>query len=188
MVELCQDCNMNIVGIIDNELTGSYYGIPVIGRDSDAEILFTQYHRAKIIITPDSPVLRKKLVNFYQEIGYEFVTVLSPYARISRSASIGLGTIVQAGVNISSAAEIGRFCKLNTNCNVMHDNRVGDFSTIAPNAVCLGRVSIGQYAYVGANSTILPEIIIGHNSIVGAGAVVTHNVADGRTVKGVPAK
>ncbi len=188
MVELCQDCDMNIVGIIDNELTGCYYGIPVIGKDRDAETLFPQYNGAKIIVTPDSPILRKKLATFYQEIGYEFATVVSPYARISPTASIGLGTIVQAGVNISSATEIGRFCKLNTNCNVMHDTIVGDFSTIAPNAVCLGRVSIGQYTYVGANSTILPEIKIGYSSTVGAGAVVTRNVADCITVKGVPAK
>lgn len=188
MIELCEDCGHHIVGIIDNDLIGNYCGYPVIGKDYDAEALFMKYGKAKIIITPDLPKLRRKLVEIYKAIGYSFMTVISPYARVSRSAIIGEGTVVQAGVNISSATKIGKFCKLNTNCNIMHDNIVGDYATIAPNAVSLGRVSIGQVSYIGANSTILPNIVVGNNSIVGAGAVVTNNVLSCTTVKGVPAK
>lgn len=188
MIELCEDCDLNIIGIIDNEKKGFYNRIPILGKDSDAKELFIKYNKAKIIITPDSPVLRKKLVEYYKSIGYDFITVVSPYARVSRSAMIGEGTVVQAGVNISSASVIGRFCKLNTNSNIMHDNFVGDFTTIAPNAVTLGRVHVGHSTYVGANSTILSEIHVGNYSIIGAGSVVTRDVADGITVKGVPAK
>lgn len=188
MIELCEDCGYNIVGIIDNELTGIYYGYPIIGKDKDAKALFPQYGKARIIVTPDSPKLRKKLVGNYKSIGYNFITVISPQSKVSRYAKIGEGTVVQSGVNISSATEIGDFCKLNTNCNLMHDNIIGNFVTIAPNAVSLGRVEIGDNSYIGANSTILPGIVIDNNCVVGAGAVVTHNVAEGKTVKGVPAK
>ena len=188
MIELCEDCGLNIVGVIDNELTGIYYGYPIIGKDEDAKALFSQYGEARIIVTPDSPKLRKKLVGYYKSIGYTFVTVISPQAKVSRYARIGEGTVVQSGVNISSATTIGDFCKLNTNCNLMHDNVIGNYVTIAPNAVSLGRVEIGNNSYIGANSTVLPGIVIDNNCVVGAGAVVTHNVAEGKTVKGVPAK
>lgn len=188
MIELCEDCGYNIVGIIDNDLIGNYCGYPVIGKDHDAENLFVEYGKAEIIITPDSPKLRKKLVENYKSIGYRFLTVISPYARVSRSAIIGEGTVVQAGVNISSATIIGSFCKLNTNCNIMHDNVVGDYTTIAPNAVLLGKVSVGKGAYIGANSTLLPNICVGDSAVIGAGSVATRDVTKSVIVKGVPAK
>lgn len=188
IIELCEECGLNVVGIIDNELVGTYYGIPVIGTDDDAEKLFAQYGRCKVVITPDSPQIREKLVNLYKAIGYEFATIISPLAHISKYAEIGEGTVVQSGVNVSAATKIGCFCKLNSFCNVMHDNVIGDYTTIAPNAVLLGRVTTGLKSYIGANSTILPDISIGVGSTVGAGAVVTHVVAESVIVKGVPAK
>lgn len=188
IIELCEECGLKVVGIIDNELRDSYYGVPVIGKDEDAERLFAQYGGCKVIITPDSPMVREKLVNLYRAIGYKFATLISPLAHISKSADIGEGTIIQAGVNVSSATKIGCFCKLNSYSNLMHDNVIGDYSTIAPNAVLLGRVTTGKGAYIGANSTILPSINIGIGSTVGAGAVVTKDVHSQLVVVGVPAK
>lgn len=188
IIELCEECSFNVVGIIDNELHDNYYGVPIIGKDEDAELLFAKYGGCKVIITPDSPKVREKLVILYKAIGYEFATVISPLAHISKYANIGVGTVIQAGVNVSAATKIGCFCKLNSYCNVMHDNVIGDYTTIAPNAVLLGRVNTGKGSYIGANSTILPNNNIGASSTVGAGAVVTHDVAECVIVKGVPAK
>ena len=188
IIELCEECSLNVVGIIDNELHDTYYGVPIIGKDEDAEQLFSQYGDCKVIITPDSPKIREKLVIIYKTIGYKFATVISPLAHISKYAEIGEGTVIQAGVNVSSATKVGCFCKLNSYCNVMHDNVIGDYTTIAPNAVLLGRVTTGKSSYIGANSTILPNISIGSGSTVGAGAVVTRDVAESVIVKGVPAK
>lgn len=188
IIELCEECGFNVVGIFDNKLEGYYCGVPVIGKDDDAEKMFLQYGHCKLIIVPDSPVIREKMVQHYQSIGYGFATVISPNAHISKTAEIGEGTIIQSGVNVSSFTKIGRFCKLNSNCNVMHDNVIGDFATIAPNAVLLGRVSAGECAYLGANSTVLPDIKIGSYSVVGAGAVVTHDVVERVIVKGNPAR
>lgn len=188
IIELCDECGLKVVGIIDNELVGTYYGVPVIGTDDDAEQLFSQYGSCKVVITPDSPKIREKLVSLYKAIGYEFATVISPLAHISKYAEIGEGTVVQSGANVSAATKIGRFCKLNSCCNVMHDNVINNYTTIAPNAVLLGRVTTGGKSYIGANSTILPNIIIGAGSTVGAGAVVTRNVDANVIVKGIPAK
>ena len=188
IIELCEECGLNVIGVIDNELKDSYSGVPIIGKDEDAERLFSKYGDCKVIITPDSPKVREKLVNLYKSIGYEFNTVISPLAHVSKSVVIGEGTVIQAGVNVSSATKIGCFCKLNSYCNVMHDNVIGDYTTIAPNAVLLGRVTTGKGAYIGANSTILPNGNVGAGSMVGAGAVVTRDVAESVIVKGVPAK
>ena len=188
MVELCEDCSIRIVGIIDNNLAGSFLGIPIIGTDNDAACLYQEYSYCELVITPDLPKIREKLFQLYSQAGFEFATIISPKANISRSTIIGRGTVIQSGVNVSAATTIGNFVKLNTNANVMHDNVVGDFTTIAPNAVLLGYVNIEKSASIGANSTVLPHLSIGEGALVGAGAVVTKNVDAKIIVKGVPAK
>lgn len=188
MIELCEKSGFIIKGIIDGNLKDSYFGYPVIGSDEDAEKLFPEYGKYKLVLSPDSPKVRAKLEQLYSAIGYDYATVISPNATISKFATIGKGTVVQNFVNVSAGTKIGNFVKLNTYCNVMHDNIVGDFSTIAPNAVSLGRITIGESSYIGANATILPGLSIGDNVIVGAGSVVTKSVINNVIVKGVPAK
>lgn len=188
MIELCEEAGFNIVGIIDNELTGEYFGYPVIGTDNDAFSLYKQYSNCQVVITPDSPRLRKKLADVYRAAGFSFATIIHPAATVSRFSTIGEGTVVQRGVNVSANTKIGNFCKLNIGCNVMHDNVIGDYATIAPNSVLLGYVSVGALGYIGANSTILPKISIDKQCTIGAGAVVTKNVQPNLVVAGVPAK
>lgn len=187
VIELCENAGYQIVGIIDGQLQGDYYGYPVIGSDDDAQTLYSSYSHCKLVITPDSPKVREKLVNLYAPIGYEFATIISPKANISRFVTIGKGTIIQDGVNVSAETTIGNYVKLNTNANVMHDNIISDFVTIAPNAVSLGRITIGKSSYIGSNATILPEIKIGAYSTVGAGAVVTKDIANNKVMVGIPA-
>lgn len=49
-------------------------------------------------------------------------------------------------------------------------------------------VRIGDDAWIGAKAVILPGVTVGAGAIVGAGAVVTHDVAPGVIVAGVPAR
>jgi maltose O-acetyltransferase len=49
-------------------------------------------------------------------------------------------------------------------------------------------VVIGDSAFVGAGAVALPGTRIGVGAVVGAGSVVTHNVPDGVTVAGNPAR
>ena len=162
MIELCEDCGYSIVGIIDNTISTNYWNYPIIGTDGDCQELYKKYADIPLVITPDAPIVRKNLFQLYAKVGFHFETVISPSARISRSATIGIGSVIQSGVNVSSNALIG--------------------------AVLLGKVSIGEGAYIGANSTTLPYKKIGVSSIVGAGAVVTKDVEDYSVVKGVPAE
>lgn len=188
IVELCQDNDYLIVGIIDNNIKGYYLNYPILGCDNDAKSLFKVYSEFPLVITPDSPKIRNKLYNLYSSIGFTFATIISRKANISPSATIGSGTIIQFGVNVSSFACVGNFVKLNTNANVMHDSKIGDFTTVAPNAVVLGGVKINSNVYIGANSTILPHIQVQAHATIGAGAVVTKDIADSCTYTGIPAR
>ena len=188
MIELCESAGYDIIGIIDNEKKKEFLSYPIIGNDQEAESLYAKYKSIPLVITPDTPSLREKLVNLYVKIGFNIETVISPKATISKYAKIGKGVVIQTGVNVSAFAEIKNFVKLNTYANVMHDVSIGNFTTIAPSAVLLGRVCIGEKCYVGANATVLPELTIENEVVVGAGAVVTKDINTYKIVKGVPAK
>jgi sugar O-acyltransferase (sialic acid O-acetyltransferase NeuD family) len=188
MIELCEQCNVSIVGIFDNDRTGEYMNYKILGTDQDAKNKADQYKQFPVILSPDKPSLREKLFHFYQDAGYSFEGLISPTACISRTARIDRLAVIQHGVNVSANASIGSLVKLNSLCNIMHDAIVDDFTTVAPNAVVLGYVKIGRGCYIGANSTILPEKKLGHRIMVGAGAVVTKDVPDDMTIAGVPAR
>ena len=106
------------------------------------------------------------------------------------------------GANIARSAEIGYL--------VLIDNLypekvfVEDNATLAARSTILahdesmaytGRgperileTRISRRAFVGVHAVILPGVTVGPNSIVGAGSVVTHDVPEGATVVGVPAR
>jgi len=188
IVELCQAAGRQILGILDPRLKGDYFGCPVLGTDEDAPELLKRYGPVPVLLTPDDPAIRARLAAYYSQIGFPLAGLVHPGARVSPSAKIGEGVVMQYGVHVSSSAKIGDFVKINVGANVMHDAVVGSYTTIAPNAVILGRAVVGEACYIGANATLLPGVIVGSRAVVGAGAVVTRPVPEGGVVKGNPAK
>jgi len=187
-VELCESCGLEIAGIFDSALQGEFRGYPILGDDPDAAMVAEAYRRIPLVLTPDKPALRKRLAEHYTALGFGFRSVISPEARVSKSATLGRAVFIQSGCNVSSAVRLGDFVRLNTMANVMHDSTLGAFSTVAPNAVVLGKVTLGEGCYIGANATILPHLHVHAGAVVGAGAVVTRSVASGTTVVGSPAR
>ena len=185
IIELAEDNRFEIIGLVDSIKKNYYRGYKIIGTDADAKNFDKSY---PLIITPDSPYIRLKLVEYYLSLGFKFTKLISRYGKISKSAEINNGVIAQSGVNVSSECIIEKFVKLNTCCNIMHNSFIGQFTTIAPNAVILGGVKVRSNCYIGSNSTILPYIEIMDNSIVGAGSVVTKDVPPFTIVAGNPAK
>lgn len=188
IIELAEETGVHVVGLIDNEKKDTYHNYQVLSDDLNAANLSSSHKKVPLIITPDSPKTRAKLFNFYRQLGFSFISLISNNAKISNSAKIGIGIIIQDGVNVSSDVTINGFVKLNSLCNIMHNAIIGDFTTVAPNAVVLGYVKIGKYCYIGANATILQNISIGDNVIIGAGAVITKNVGSNKIMIGNPAR
>ncbi len=187
IVEICLLNEIEILGIIDNDSKADFPDIPLLGNDGDIAAIFARYGTVPLAITPDSPRIRMHLFEQYQKAGFRFTQLIHPSTSISRSAELGIGTIVQAGVNISCNCRIGNFVKVNTCANITHDVTIGNFSSIAPSACLLGNSIVRSAAYIGANSTLLPGVTVNDRAIVGAGAVVTKEVPADMVVAGVPA-
>lgn len=115
-------------------------------------------------------------------------TLVHPTAAVGADVVLGPGVVVCAHVAVGSDVSIGRHVHLDRAVQVGHDSALGDFVTVHPAAVISGTCDIQPHVELGTNCTLLPGIEIGAGATVGAAACVVRNVAEGQTVKGVPAR
>lgn len=116
------------------------------------------------------------------------INVVDRSAIISPEALIGNGCFFGKMSVVNSKAIIGDDCIINTKSLVEHGCTVHNHANISTNAVINGDVVIGEGTFVGTSSTTIGQKTVGSWSTIGAGAVVIHDVEDGVTVAGVPAK
>ena len=123
--------------------------------------------------------------------------------------AIGDETKVGAFVEIQKNAVIGARCKISSHAFICEGVTIEDEVFIGhgvmftndryPRATAAGRLQtesdwqvtptrVKRGASIGSGAVILCGVTIGAGALVGAGAVVTHDVPDGTTVKGVPAR
>lgn len=146
-----------------------------------------------VVLAVSDGNLRRKLAVDVAELGITFANAMADDVTIMDDVRIGEGAILSPGVVLTSNIVIGRHFQANLQSYVEHDCRIGDYVTFAPSVRCNGNVTIGDGAYIGCGAMIrqgLPgrPLRIGVGAIVGMGAVVLHDVPDGATVVGNPAR
>lgn len=138
------------------------------------------------------------------------------YAGVTIGAGtlIGDGVVIREDVTIGEFSVIGSNSTINAHTRIGSRVKIMDLSHITADALieddvfistgvlstndnAMGRKgytgdfrgpTVRQFAAVGAGVIILPGKEIGRGATVGAGAVVTHDVPEGHTVMGVPAR
>jgi sugar O-acyltransferase (sialic acid O-acetyltransferase NeuD family) len=131
---------------------------------------------------------RTRFIQQAAALGFQFITVIHPSARLPRTSSVGEGSILSAGVIVGSDTKIGNHVIINRGSLIGHNTVIGDYVTISPGANIAGVVTIGEATYVSMGAIILDRITIGSHAVIGAGAVVTRDVPDHVQVMGIPAK
>jgi sugar O-acyltransferase (sialic acid O-acetyltransferase NeuD family) len=175
------------LGFLDDDpalMGAQHLGLTVLGPIRAAA---TIAHAALIPGIGDNEVRRR----IYQALvgqGEQFVTVCHPRAVVAANVALGAGTVICAGAVVNTGSRVGINCILNPGCTVDHHNQIGDHAHIAPGAHLGGGVTVGPGTLVGIGALVLPGRRIGAGCIVGAGAVVTHDLADGVVVTGIPAR
>lgn len=125
--------------------------------------------------------------------------------------SIGDGSRVGTFVEIQRGATIGRNCKIQSHTFICDGVTIEDGVFVGHGVMFINdrrpRATSGddgplqttddwellptivrRNASLGSGAVILGGLTIGEGALVGAGAVVTHDVAPGETVAGVPAR
>ena len=178
-----------IIGYIDIcESLDAKFGIIYLGADSVIEQYITQ---ASFLITVgqiNNPTIRIKLYNKLKGLGAHLPIIISPFAHVSKFATIEEGTIVMHGAIIQFNAKIGANCIINDKALIEHDVKVGNHCHISTGAILNGNVTIHDSVFVGSGSVIKNGIVIFENVIVGSGSNVVDNILNNNIVFGNPAK
>lgn len=113
------------------------------------------------------------------------------------SCLLARGCTTNHHVEIGERSKVMDLTHLTARAVVEQDVFIGvNVTTVNDNAMRLKGSEVGKQndlrfcegCRVGSSSTILPGIVIGRDALVAAGSVVTHDVADGTTVMGIPAR
>lgn len=143
---------------------------------------------AWVFIAISSNLERLIAIQSAKTLGLHVATLVHPSAVLSRTCSVGYGTVIMPGSIVNANTAIGIGCILNTASTIDHDCRVEDGAQIAPGVHAASNVLFGLRCFVGTGASIKQCIEIGRDAIVGCGAAVIRNVAGGTTVAGNPAR
>jgi sugar O-acyltransferase (sialic acid O-acetyltransferase NeuD family) len=182
--------NYNLLGYFDRNDQGDILGVKCIGDDSQGPNIFRNGCKQAALGLGQlkSSLNRKQIVEFYNEIGFEFPAIVSPSAQINEDVIIGEGSVVMDGTVINSGTKIGKYSIINTSSSIDHDCIIDDFTHIAPGVTLSGGVEIGNDCLIGTGSTVIQYIEIASKVIVGAGSVVTKDIQESGVYVGVPAR
>jgi acetyltransferase-like isoleucine patch superfamily enzyme len=87
------------------------------------------------------------------------------------------------GVDVGDDTLIGPGVRI-----ISYQHQYAAGATVRSQPTIAAPIRIGSDVWIGANAVILAGVSIGDGAVIGAGAVVTHDVAAGIVVAGVPAR
>jgi sugar O-acyltransferase (sialic acid O-acetyltransferase NeuD family) len=148
-------------GSVQDESILSY---PVVGSDDDLPKLRKQVQHALVTVGQlSSPAVRKKLFDLLVELEFRLPVIISPFAYVSRHASIGSGSIIMHHAIINACALIGCNGIINTKALIEHDAVIGDHCHVSTGAIVNGGASVGEGSFLGSQSCTVQTVALGEN-------------------------
>jgi sugar O-acyltransferase (sialic acid O-acetyltransferase NeuD family) len=132
--------------------------------------------------------LRKDVYERARRAGFEIVTAIHPASIISRSATVGEGSVIMASATIQNHVTVGRNNVMFGNSIIGHEAVLKDHVLISGGVTVGGCTVIGEGAVLAIGSTVVSNMKIGENVFVAPGAVVTNDIPSNTRVYGVPAR
>lgn len=175
VIDILDICgSYNIIGLVDSNFRTikSLQGYPVVGSDEILPELKMEVDYAVITVGHIGNVgIRKHLFKLIQSLHFKIPVIISPYAYVSKTATISSGTVIHHGAIVNANAKIGMNCIINSRALVEHDACVGDNCHISTGAIVNGGVIVKEGVFLGSNATTKQGVVIPENIFVKAGSV-----------------
>lgn len=165
-----QEGSFRIAGIVDvaEKLHQSVIGYEIIAIDKDIPLLSREYKYFLITLGQiKSPNRRISIFNTLKKLNLTLPVIISPYAYVSKHATLGQGTIVMHQALINSVATVGSNCIINSKSLIEHDAVIEDHCHISTGVIVNGGSLVGEGSFVGSNSVIRENVTVERNSILG---------------------
>ncbi|GII53530.1 transferase [Planotetraspora thailandica] len=162
-------------------------GVPVLAGVDEA----AAWDDAMIVVCTGSPRDYASRARIVARLGLppeRYATLVHPGAHVSRTSSIGRGSVVMAQTVLTAAVSVGAHVTVMPHVTLTHDDVVGDFATLAAGVRLAGGVLVEPGAYLGSGALVRETRTIGSYALVGMGSVVTHDVPSEEVWAGVPAR
>ena len=162
----------------------------LFGFEVRREISIKDHKDLKIVIAIGTNFIRSSVIEEL-EIKYKnikYPKIIDNSSKISKSASVGKGSIVMANTFIGVKSRIRDFCILNTKASIDHESVMQDFSSLGPNVTTGGKVNIGLRSAICIGTTLKDKIKIQRDTVVGAGSYVNKNLNSNSVYYGNPIK
>ncbi len=156
-------------------------GLNVIGRMDG----FAPEPGDEVLIALGDPEQRERCA---KRLGMPSASYVARTATVAQDATIGPGCLVLPHAIVSANAQLGRGVLVNVCSSIGHDVVLGDWCTLSAHVDLTGRVQVGRSVFFGSGARVVPGVRIGDGATIGAGAVVLHDVREGATVFGNPAR
>lgn len=179
-----------IAGIIDmpERVGDTISGYPVIGTDNDIRDLVKEYQNFIITVGHvESPAIRIKLFNELKKYKANLPVIISPFARVSKSAAVNEGTVVMHHALINANAKVGKNCIINSKALIEHDAIIKNYCHISTGAIINGACLVREECLIGSGTVLLQSLRIAARTITGAGAIVTKDITESGVYVGSPA-
>jgi sugar O-acyltransferase (sialic acid O-acetyltransferase NeuD family) len=181
-----------VVAVLDRRNDGpdEVAGYPVLGSDEVLAATAASTHATAFVVSIGDNFTRHRVLTreMARRPDLEPLRVIHPSAIVARDATVGLGSIIMAGVVVSNGCRVGTGALLASRSSLDHDSVVGACSSLAPGVTTGGGVRIGDRTAIGLGANVIHHVTVGSDTVVGAGALVLSDVPDRVVAYGAPAR
>lgn len=188
IVEMQQ--SYKIIGVTSNNLGNkTFLNYPIIGDDETLNEFKGKGIELALGIGGfrDNNFRKEKYVELKRK-GFTIISAIHPTAIVSKSAKIGEGCVIFAGVIINPYVQIGKNCIIATGSTIDHESIIGDHVLISAGVTIGGYTHLEDEVLCALGSKVVSGIKIGRKALIAAGAVVVSNILEEQTVYGIPAR
>lgn len=148
VAEIAEDLGYEEIAFLDDKSSKA------IGKIFEFEKFKDKYNEAFVGIGNNK--LRSKLIHELQKCGYTVPVLIHPSAFVSRSAIIGIGTVVEPKAIVNSNSYVAEGVIISIGAIIDHNAEIGKYSHINAGAIVKAGGKIERFRKLEAGEEVIP--------------------------------